>query len=883
MNNIQKAFKNKAKCGLRMAVGGSLPLPGGGNDMTRTDQMAAAASEMEQTRLAGEQAFRDRMAPPPVAPAASPLPAGTQPKGLGGALATGEALAGLSNTDRYKLLNPTNAAYKPTDFGGVAPGSGAEASAIGGTNDILRSLRGGMGMAEGGIVRGKGGPTDDEVPMAVGGTDVNLSPREAVLPVKTVMALGGPAAVEQLIEETNGKPPVKAGLRAGGNYGVGTGGLTAEQAQAKTIAERVWKTHPNNPSGMTVTELTPEAIEAAPAPREIPTPRGTPGVRPSLPPVDLGAIPSDMEAPKAPVGLGKAVRNAAASLDTPGGVGNTNVGEIIGKGAAKVVNNPVTRGAAKAVGWGAKKLPYVGAAVDAADVVDVFTDPNKTGMDRAHEVANKAGKWGAAGLAAIPGAAKGAALGTAILPGVGTAIGGFLGGAATGGAAYYGAGKLMDAAGGPAPSESANGVVSQALSGLRGEADPVRAAHDRVMNGNSRGTIPGLVTPEQKQAQLAANAAAQPPAKPLEGDALRADIQQRSNEAEGLRSFAQRSMNLPAGDDAMQRGKTGLRAIAGDAGIQNSLNTAHEVQGTGIKYSTVKGADGKPQVMISGGVPTKPQYIGTDGKGTNSWYDTAQYAESQQQGARDRQSLKNMQWDNAVSSLQSPSTSYQNQGLRAVQSMLAKDEIDAKGQMTPYQAEMLASQRRGHEIQLAGLRDQSLNRAADNKRLDDVEKRATDEVASKEIEAYAKQAGDDAPALEAKVRQYVYSNFKPEKGQDSRNWAQEGLAHFKLEQALNETANRWLTSEKEWDGMTNTQWEYDPSSTAGDGLRNVWGSHRFRNEHTRQVLDLGDITRLPPEMQLAFLGGTDKDGKKIKGKVVSGGKPVDMSHLIAQR
>ena len=78
------------------------------------------------------------------------------------------------------------------------------------------------GYARGGIVRGKGGV--DNVPMAIGGVDVNLTggkKPEAVLPGKTVEALGGPAAVEAVIEATNGKPPVKDGLKAGGNYADG--------------------------------------------------------------------------------------------------------------------------------------------------------------------------------------------------------------------------------------------------------------------------------------------------------------------------------------------------------------------------------------------------------------------------------------------------------------------------------------------------------------------------------------------------------------------------------------------------------------------------------------------------------------------------------------
>lgn len=88
----------------------------------------------------------------------------------------------------------------------------------------LRGLRNNRAddYAEGGIVRGKGGV--DNVPMNINGVDVNLTggkAPEAVLPSKTVQALGGPEAVEELIERTNGKPPVKSGLREGGAYGNG--------------------------------------------------------------------------------------------------------------------------------------------------------------------------------------------------------------------------------------------------------------------------------------------------------------------------------------------------------------------------------------------------------------------------------------------------------------------------------------------------------------------------------------------------------------------------------------------------------------------------------------------------------------------------------------
>lgn len=73
-----------------------------------------------------------------------------------------------------------------------------------------------LGLRAGGVVTDGTTPTADDV-------DVSLSKGEAVLPHKTVQALGGPEAVEDIIERTNGKP-VHNGLRRGGEYADGSAG-----------------------------------------------------------------------------------------------------------------------------------------------------------------------------------------------------------------------------------------------------------------------------------------------------------------------------------------------------------------------------------------------------------------------------------------------------------------------------------------------------------------------------------------------------------------------------------------------------------------------------------------------------------------------------------
>lgn len=104
---------------------------------------------------------------------------------------------------------------------------------LGGRKDQIDKA---AGYKRGGIVRGKGTPTSDSVPVNVAGKNINVSDTEAILPGKTVAAMGGPAAVEKLIEKTNGKPPVKGGITAGGKYNVGVVGASEEEKR-KAILE----------------------------------------------------------------------------------------------------------------------------------------------------------------------------------------------------------------------------------------------------------------------------------------------------------------------------------------------------------------------------------------------------------------------------------------------------------------------------------------------------------------------------------------------------------------------------------------------------------------------------------------------------------------------
>lgn len=180
----------------------------------------------------------------------------------------------------------------------------------------------GLRMAQGGIVRGKGGPTDDMVPMKVAGKNVNLSDTEAVLPAKTVQALGGPEAVEALIEQTNGMPPVRGGLREGGSYYGGvvddfgdyrarTPSNTGIDAQAKAVIRAQQAAAMNAPSTPAEINYAPRSTVPVQDGVRMGAPNPPPSYRPNFEHVSRAVVPSanviDSTAQRVPNGSDRAL------------------------------------------------------------------------------------------------------------------------------------------------------------------------------------------------------------------------------------------------------------------------------------------------------------------------------------------------------------------------------------------------------------------------------------------------------------------------------------------------------------------------------------------------------------------------------------------------
>lgn len=771
MNNIQKAFKTKARMGLRMATGGVVPnsfsqeawdngpaqAPSVGNNMDFTNKMKLQLADLQRENAtpgglgssrvvngvamdgsADAAAAYEKTLQPQAQTSATP---GTSP--VSSPLATAKAFSGLSMIDQRNLTNPGNQPYgidgQPVKQGRtfVTPGSAAEASMRDGQISALGNLRKGLRMADGGvvpketaeqvmarmnakfglggtpaptpapapapkpaptpapsqptatqggllgkttdmirsrseelrkaanyekggIVHGPGTRTSDSVP-------VHLSRGEAVLPGKTVDALGGPDAVEQMIESTNGKPPVRAGLRAGGSYADGTEGRYPYDGKPAPTAQQVY-----------------------------------PGF----------------------ADLWQAVR--------------------------------------------AKDMPEGG----------YFANGEKPGPE------TPAPEWV----------------------------------------------RKMSPAYARAAQESPEAAQAVLVAGGSPSVQPVKPAQV---------TTPATV-PQSTPAPAPVAAAPAQLANPA------ADIQSRSTDAEALRGFAQRSMNLPQTGTVVDRGNAGLRAIRDNAGVMNTLNEANSQQGTGISYSKTKGADGKDQLLISGGPATKDQYLGADGKPTNDWTKTAQYQQAIAQNAQDKARLKELQWDNAVTSAGSPSAGYRAEGLRTAQMMLAKDQVDQHGAITPYQQAQLG-------LQAAQVKATIDNRNADNLRADEAANRTDNETHRKATDDLIKSWSTTDGKLDdqkyAFMQKYA-GQFERPKGMSSADHLRNLMDNYAIDTMGDEAGRHWLSEEGTWAGEK-TKWKKGAATgnwRRGAPLQDI----EYHDPLTGRKIYQSDVNKLSPNQRELF-------------------------------
>lgn len=210
-------------------------------------------------------------------------------------------------------------------------------------------------------------------------------------------------------------------------------GATGPNVQGINVAERAM-----SPAEAKLFNA-PAAPVAAPT---IAAPANVPGIDVAERPMtraDAKAFPGTPGAPgpglaeRAGIAIQRLSQSANQGLTATTGLGaNVNTGGM----TDKLLTAGKNAGGALAKLAGRVATP-VAVGVEGIDVASVAQDPNASKIDVATQVAQGAGRIGAAGA----GAGAGAALGTALFPGVGTVVGALAGGAA----GYFGADKAIEA------------------------------------------------------------------------------------------------------------------------------------------------------------------------------------------------------------------------------------------------------------------------------------------------------------------------------------------------------------------------------------------------------------------------------------------------------
>lgn len=296
-----------------------------------------------------------------------------------------------------------------------APAPAAPGNAIGdyvGMTALQRREKD-AGLKHGGMVRGPGTGTSDSIA-------ARLSDGEYVLPADTVQAIGVPAL--DAVKDATHAPAGKAARGFKPELFFAHGGLVEDKLPGMSAAERPMSAAEARLFGVEPT--TGAAPKAA-------APTATAAAAPAMPGVEVSERPMTRAeargfAPRATNGLGARVSGAMQGM-SQGLTDVTGLGGTLGQGFMGKTARALGR-----VGSGALKLAGrvalpLAAGAEGLDVAKVALDPKASGIDVATQVAQGAGRLGAATAGAGAGAAVGA-LGGPLAP-VTVPLGALAGGA----------------------------------------------------------------------------------------------------------------------------------------------------------------------------------------------------------------------------------------------------------------------------------------------------------------------------------------------------------------------------------------------------------------------------------------------------------------------
>ncbi len=597
MNNIQKSFKSKARCGLRMAVGGVIADP--------TDQQRTPDSDLDRLTAQSNMSA---------------------------------AMAGLSNTERYQLANPTNAPYKANSMMG---GTSAEASMLRQRSGILASLRDRLAeqqqptlpslrFADGGIIntlRNRGAVIDAAVDSA--GT-----PAPVAAPVATAPALPSQAAdyaaqaaaleAEQLAAaRAAAAPKPKQGLMS--RLGFAQGGVVRLQGPGTGTSDDIPLTLNTGGEGMNINVSNGEGLAVLPA-KTMQHPEAVAAVNDIIettngkPPRGLKAGASYADG-SAPYKLGsdpelEQKRMVDAGLASPDSTGfGSSVGNSLRRFTVAHSNDPDS------------------VAVRSGTATPEQLQRAKGGMARAMETDSPFD-------VAAPIAPLGASVKAAV--------------------------------------EAAPGVVSRGLSAVRGMLPSFGKSAEPVAAKAAAAPVAEVAAPVAKTLSreaadyLAANAAkdakfakAATPAVATSPAGAVGNIPARGNVANAVGQTVTSddtrvvtpAAAIEPGAQERTFGASGAAPAPTSAAVADTEKPANDIQ-----VRSIRGANGKMQPEFYGKNVTQT-YTGADGKPTTNWYETQAYKDSQVQAAKDKELLKTYEKWGLEGDLKSNNPAYQARGL----------------------------------------------------------------------------------------------------------------------------------------------------------------------------------------------------------------------------
>lgn len=234
------------------------------------------------------------------------------------------------------------------------------------------------------------------------------------------------------------------------------------------------------------------------------------------------------------------------------------------------------------------------------------------------------------------------------------------------------------------------------------------------------------------------------------------------------------------------------------------------------------------------------RYIGADGKETSRWEDTQAYKDAIGRNEKDKATLRDLQYQNAMNSINSHNPGYQQEGLRTAAAMLARDNVEADKSAKAASLNLQTAQLR-HQLNKDAQAQANADRTYEAGR-DDKHEARVNEV----LDSFAGDKKADGYAQRRALMERFKNNFDQVYKGDRKGYLKALQTELGLELALEEHGRKWnIFGEKPWDGgISAITPEKAPWYRLGDQV--------YKDSHGRQASAYDLRSSLTPDMVAAL-------------------------------